>query len=69
MSTSDSTDSLWDTAWKWVVREHEQDLDDPSREALFAWLSQDPEHRKVYEEACRVWLISGLVPPPDDPGR
>jgi ferric-dicitrate binding protein FerR (iron transport regulator) len=65
MSTSDSTDSLWDIAWKWVVREHEQDLDAPSREQLLAWLSQDPEHRKVYEEACRVWLISGLVPPAD----
>ena len=65
MSTSDRDDPSWNTAWEWVVREHEQPLDEAARAELVAWLKISPEHRKSYDEASRIWLLVGLVPPVD----
>lgn len=79
MRHSDRNDLQWNAAWEWVIREHEQPLDDAARAELVAWLKADPAHLKNYEEAHRVWLAAALVPPPasegdlasedDEPGR
>lgn len=59
---SDRDDPVWNTAWSWVVREHEQPLDDAARTELVAWLKCDPTHLASYEEASRIWLAAALVP-------
>ena len=66
MSRSDRDEALWDTAWDWVLREHEQALDEVARAELVAWLKADPAHLKNYQEAHRVWLGTALVPPSED---
>ena len=66
MGTSDREDAAWQMAWSWVVREHERPLNADERNDLIRWLQADPLHRQNYEEAARVWLLSGLVPSPDD---
>lgn len=66
MGDSQRNDSIWQTAVEWVVREHEQTLDANSQDQLRAWLSASAEHRAAYEKACRVWLLTGLVPPKHD---
>ena len=66
MSRSDRDEALWNTAWDWVLREHEQALDDAARAELVAWLKADPAHLENYQEAHRVWLAAALVPPPED---
>lgn len=53
----------------WVLRTHEQPLDPQVTAALNAWLALDPAHRAAYEEAARVWLLTGLVPPSEDDGN
>lgn len=63
MSPSDRADPLWNTAWEWVVREHEQPLDKAARVELIAWLKADPAHLESYEKAHRIWLATALVPP------
>lgn len=65
MSTSEHHDPLWQIAWDWVLREHEQSLDADTQADLIEWLKADPTHRKLYDEACRLWLLVGLVPPSD----
>jgi ferric-dicitrate binding protein FerR (iron transport regulator) len=60
-------DPLWDTAWAWVQHQHENpDLDEPSRAELARWLAADSRHVAVYEKACRLWLVAGMVPPAND---
>jgi transmembrane sensor len=56
-------DPVWQAAWHWVLREHEGRLDDAQRAERLAWLNADPAHRKAYDEAARLWLLAGLVPP------
>lgn len=63
MADSGHTDSTWDVAVNWVLRQHEQPLDRDTLAALNAWLAQDPAHRAAYEEAAYLWLLTGLVPP------
>ncbi|WP_129780146.1 FecR/PupR family sigma factor regulator [Peristeroidobacter soli] len=64
MSRSERNEALWNAAWEWVIREHEQVLDDAGRAELIAWLKADPAHRAHYEEAHRVWLGAALIPRP-----
>jgi len=63
-------DPVWDAAWEWVLREHENRLDSVSRAELIRWLEADPRHRSAHAEACEIWLACALLPPvqsgPDD---
>ncbi len=69
MNHFDRDNSLWDKAWEWVIREHEQPLDPVVRTERVAWLKADPAHLTHYEEANQIWLAAALVPrPADDPG-
>jgi ferric-dicitrate binding protein FerR (iron transport regulator) len=60
-------DAVWDAAWTWVLRQHENpDLPEPLKLEFVQWLAADPRHRVVYEEAAKLWLLAGLVPPAND---
>ncbi len=52
---------IWHAAVEWVIREHGT-LDAEDRKELIDWLKKDPAHRAAYEEASRIWLITGLIP-------
>ncbi|MGC4060243.1 MAG: DUF4880 domain-containing protein [Aquabacterium sp.] len=62
-SNFECDDLVWRDAWAWVMREHERALDDDGRLAMQAWLGERPAHRQAYEQASRLWLLAGLVPP------
>ncbi|WLW59493.1 DUF4880 domain-containing protein [Achromobacter aegrifaciens] len=60
-------DPVWDAAWSWVLRQHEHDSFDANAEAeLVQWLAVDAAHRQAYDNAGRLWLMVGLVPPAND---
>ena len=58
---------MWQAALGWVMALHESPDDESLRDKLAAWLAQDPAHRTAYEEARRVWLLTGLVPASQPP--
>lgn len=58
-------DAAWQAALGWVMALHASPQDARLREGLAAWLGESPLHRGAYEEARRVWLLTGLVPPLD----
>ncbi len=64
---SDRDDSIWRTAWDWVTREHEQPLSADSGAELLGWLQANPVHRQTYDQAARLWLLTGLIPPSSAP--
>ena len=67
--TNRRQDAVWETAWTWVQRQHENpSLPEPQKAELIRWLAADPRHRAVYEEASKLWLLAGLVPPVNDVG-
>ena len=66
-SASNQQDPIWDAAWAWVVRHHEERYAvEATTDALAQWLVADPRHREAYEKASRLWLMAGLVPPTTD---
>jgi ferric-dicitrate binding protein FerR (iron transport regulator) len=69
MTKDKDQDPVWQAAWTWVRHQHAQrgSLDDAARDDEFMqWLAADPLHRKAYDEAARLWLLVGLVPPAND---
>lgn len=65
--TSSSPNSVWDAAWQWVLRQHDEGFEDPQfNAALHDWLRADPAHGRAYDQASRIWAIAGLVPPVND---
>ncbi|ATE59254.1 FecR/PupR family sigma factor regulator [Thauera sinica] len=66
-NNSQSDDPCWEAAWRWVQRQHEAGVSDEAFNAeLIQWLQADPANRRAYEEASRIWTLSGLVPPAND---
>ncbi|MDP9880339.1 transmembrane sensor [Variovorax boronicumulans] len=67
-SNDTQSDPTWQTAWTWVRRQHagEGALDAAASAELAHWLAADPAHRQAYDEAGRLWLLVGLVPPAHD---
>ncbi|SOD42128.1 FecR/PupR family sigma factor regulator [Nitrosovibrio sp. Nv4] len=55
-------DIVWQTAVEWVIRGHES-LSPADMKELIDWLKEDPANQAAYEEASRLWLLTGLVPP------
>ncbi|WP_008737421.1 FecR/PupR family sigma factor regulator [Isoalcanivorax pacificus] len=56
-------DPAWEQAMDWVMREHEQGaLDASDQRTLHDWLAAAPAHQKAYQEARRVWLLTGMLP-------
>ncbi len=58
--------AAWRQAVDWIVREHDESFDDAARRALLLWLAEAAAHRQAYEEARRLWLLTGMVPTADE---
>jgi ferric-dicitrate binding protein FerR (iron transport regulator) len=56
-------DSIEQAALAWVMALHEAPGDTTLLIALADWLNASPQHRRAYEEANRVWVLTGLIPP------
>lgn len=59
-------DAVWQQALDWIMREHQQPLDNTARNALQDWLAQAPAHRQAYDQARTLWLVTGLIPTADE---
>lgn len=68
MTNSQYEDEVWHTAVDWVIREHES-LSPVELKELIDWLNMDPVHRDAYDDASRLWLLTGLVPRSDSPSE
>lgn len=68
MTETERLDAAWKQAVDWLMREHDECLDDAARDALYRWLAEEPTHRQAYKQARDVWLITGLVPTRDERG-
>lgn len=66
MTNPGITDVAWQRAVDWIMREHESSFDNLARVELSEWLAEDPVHRKAYQEARTIWLITGLIPAADE---
>lgn len=69
MTNSSENDPVWQAALDRVLAAQRQPLDAQAASSLAAWLAQDPAHRKAYEKAARVWLLTGLIPPSENGGK
>ncbi|HUG25901.1 FecR/PupR family sigma factor regulator [Piscinibacter sp.] len=67
MDSGPQDDAMWQAALGWVMALHESPADRGVRDKLAAWLAEDSAHRAVYDEARRVWLLTGLVPASQPP--
>ncbi|MBE0457047.1 DUF4880 domain-containing protein [Pseudoalteromonas prydzensis] len=60
----ETPDEIWRQAWQWAQYPvHEVAEDHPDLQRLQEWLKKDYKHKVAYEQACELWLVSGLVPP------
>ncbi|BBI75925.1 MAG TPA: DUF4880 domain-containing protein [Halomonas sp.] len=66
MDNHSGDDAVWQAALEWLMREHEEGLSDADRSALHAWLAASSQHRDVFHEAERLWLLTGLIPNGDE---
>jgi ferric-dicitrate binding protein FerR (iron transport regulator) len=66
MIDTEHGDAVWKQALEWIMREHEELLDDAARNALRDWLAETPVHRQAYDQARTLWLVTGLVPTADE---
>lgn len=66
MTKTGKEDPVWQQAVEWTMREHDGTLDEAGRADLLQWLAISPQHGRAYQEAARLWLITGLVPPSED---
>ncbi len=58
-----SCDPCRDAAWCWIQRQHEIGFEDEAFNAeLNAWLQADPANRAAYDQAARIWLLTGFIP-------
>ncbi len=63
MNSTPASEALWQIALDWVLLQHDGELGSAAQAELAAWLAAAPAHRTAYDEASRVWLAAGLVPP------
>lgn len=60
----ETSDEIWDIAWQWAQYPmHDVTDTHPDLQALQQWLAQHPSHKVAYDQACELWLLSGLIPP------
>lgn len=62
MTETERGDVVWKQALDWVMREHEEPLDDAACAVLRDWLAEAPIHRQAYDQARTLWLVTGMVP-------
>ncbi|WP_148713633.1 FecR/PupR family sigma factor regulator [Chitinolyticbacter meiyuanensis] len=59
-------DPIWEAAWSWVMRQHEGDFDATAQAEFAAWLQASADHRTAYDDAGKIWLLTGFVPPANE---
>jgi ferric-dicitrate binding protein FerR (iron transport regulator) len=60
-------DPIWDAAWTWVRQQYDKENFAESAHAeLLLWLKESPAHKKAYDKAAQLWLLTGLVPASKD---
>jgi len=70
MAGSQEQEGFDQAALAWVMALHDAPTDPQVRGALQGWLDASPEHRAAYEEARKVWQLTGLaLAPPTDEGE
>lgn len=62
MTDSEYSNEVWKQAQDWVMNLHESTVGTEGLETLRQWLEKDITHRKAYEQASTLWLMTGLVP-------
>lgn len=60
MTELSGADPIWDTAWQWVMLQHEEKFSQPCPPALLAWLQADARHQQAYDDACQIWQLTGV---------
>lgn len=63
MEGSEDSGSVDEAALAWVMALNDAPADPQVRSALHGWLAASPAHRAAYEEARRVWQLTGLALP------
>ena len=61
MAGSQEKEAIDQAALAWVMAMNEAHGDPQVGSALQGWLAASPAHRAAYEEACRVWQLTGLA--------
>jgi ferric-dicitrate binding protein FerR (iron transport regulator) len=61
MAGSQDNEGIDQAALAWVIALNEAPADPQLRGALQGWLAASPEHRAAYEEARKVWQLTGLA--------
>ncbi|CAM3707579.1 FecR/PupR family sigma factor regulator [Paracidovorax anthurii] len=64
-------DLVWEQAWAWVRQQYAlmetgAAPEEVAPRQLIQWLKADPRHREAYEQASRLWLAAGLLPPDEE---
>ena len=59
MAGSQEQEGMDQAALAWVMALHDAPADPQVRSALQGWLAASPEHRTAYEEARKVWQLTG----------
>jgi len=67
MAAKPSKEDIDQAAIGWVMARNDAPGDAAVREGLAAWLAADAAHRAAYEEARKVWLLTGLLPAQAEP--
>jgi ferric-dicitrate binding protein FerR (iron transport regulator) len=66
MANNDSYEAAWEQAISWIMRQHENPLNEIDLDAMSKWLKEDPLHQKVYGEVRALWIATGLIPLADE---
>lgn len=61
MAGSQEEQGIDQAALAWLMALNEAPADPQVRSALQGWLAASPEHRAAYEEARKVWRLTGLA--------
>lgn len=61
-------ETIDDAALRWRMAVHDAPQDPQVRAGLAAWLALSPAHRAAYDEACRLWMLTGLMAPAANEG-
>ncbi|MBL0729243.1 DUF4880 domain-containing protein [Piscinibacter sp. HJYY11] len=61
-------ETIDDAALRWRMAVHDAPQDPQVRAGLAAWLALSPAHLAAYDEACRLWMLTGLLAPAANEG-
>jgi ferric-dicitrate binding protein FerR (iron transport regulator) len=63
MTSAAFSEEQWQAALDWLLLQHEQAFSDIDQLAFSTWINANVAHQRAYDEAKRVWQLTGLLPP------